>query len=110
MSARVIIGRNVNRRGALAGDLARIRAAELGITRATWFRRVKAGLIPKPPAPPNEAERQKVVKARQLAWRRKQRAAAMAANPFARQQADETLKIPPARPLESHNSPEDIRS
>jgi hypothetical protein len=44
VSERVIIGRNVNRHGQTKGDLARIRAAELGISRATWFRRVKAGL------------------------------------------------------------------
>ena len=100
------VGHNVNRSGPLAGDLGRVRAAELGISRATWFRRVKAGLIPKPPAPPNEAERQRVVKARQLAWRQKQRAAAMAGNPFAqRNQAAVTLSVPTARPLESQKVP-----
>ena len=66
---------NVNRRGALKGDLASIRAAELGISRATWFRRVKVGLIPKPPAPPNEAERRKAWKLRRLERQRAARAA-----------------------------------
>jgi DNA repair protein RadD len=66
MTARAILGRN---RG---GDLAKQRSNELGISRATWFRRVKNGLIEKPPAPANEA-------ARREAWnnRRQERRAAI---------------------------------
>ena len=63
------IGRN---RG---GDLASQRAAALGISRATWFRRVKQGLIEKPAPPPNEAERRKAWNLRRLERRRAQNAA-----------------------------------
>jgi hypothetical protein len=91
MTARAIIGRN---RGA---DLAKQRANELGISRATWFRRVKNGLIEKPSAPPNEA-------ARQAAWNKRREERRRAANHadqtrFARWL--ETLKCPPPTPLES---------
>src|ERR1019366_8006766 len=63
-----IIGRS---RG---GDLAKQRAKELGISRATWFRRVKNGLIEKPPTPPNEA-------ARQAAWNKRREERAGSCNP-----------------------------
>jgi hypothetical protein len=87
-----IIGRS---RG---GDLAKQRAKELGISRATWFRRVKNGLIEKPPAPPNEA-------ARQAAWNKRREERRRAANHadqtrFARWL--ETLKVRAPILLESH--------
>jgi hypothetical protein len=89
MSARLAIGRNVNRHGPLKGDLATHRAKELGISRATWFRRVKQGLVEKPAPPPNEAERHAAWKLRRL---ERQRAAnAVAQSAFARW--IETLKV-----------------
>jgi hypothetical protein len=88
------IGRN---RG---GDLASQRAAALGISRATWFRRVKQGLIEKPAPPPNEAERRKAWNLRRLERRRAQNAADQTA--FARML--ETLKLPPTKRLESQNT------
>jgi hypothetical protein len=92
MTARAIIGRN---RG---GDLAKNRAAELGISRATWFRHVAKGIIEKPAAPPNEATRRAVWNKRREERRRAANHAAQTA--FARWLA--TLKVPPARCLESH--------
>jgi hypothetical protein len=89
------IGRN---RG---GDLASQRAAALGISRATWFRRVKQGLIEKPAPPPNEAERHKAWKLRRLERRRAQNAADQTA--FARML--ETLKLPSTDRLESQTRP-----
>ena len=91
MNERLVIGRN---RG---GDLAKQRATELGISRATWFRRVKQGLIEKPPAPPNEAERRAAWKLRRLERRRAANAADQ--NRFARWL--ETQNLPAARPLET---------
>jgi hypothetical protein len=91
MTVRAIIGRN---RGA---DLATQRAKELGISRATWFRRVKNGLIEKPIAPPNEG-------VRQAAWnkrREERRRAANHADQTAFARWLETLKVPPPTLLES---------
>jgi hypothetical protein len=87
-----IIGRN---RG---GDLAKQRAKELGISRATWFRRVKNGLIEKPSAPPNEAQRK-------AAWykrRQERRRTANAAGQTRFARWLETLSITPPTRLESH--------
>ena len=91
MTARAILGRN---RG---GDLAKQRSNELGISRATWFRRVKNGLIEKPPAPANEA-------ARREAWnnrRQERRRAANHADQTAFARWLETLKVAAPGPLES---------
>jgi hypothetical protein len=92
MTARPIIGRNQG------GDLAKQRANELGISRATWFRRVAKGLIEKPLAPPNEA-------ARQAAWnirRQERRRAANHADQTAFARWLETLKVRAPILLESH--------
>ena len=93
MSAHAIIGRN---RG---GDLAKQRAKGLGISRATWFRRVKKGLIEKPLAPPNEA-------ARRAAWnkrREERRRAAYHADQTRFARWLETLKGPAPGRLESYD-------
>lgn len=91
MNARPIIGRH---RG---GDIAKKRAKELGISRATWFRRVKAGLIEKPAPPPNAAEREATARRR-----RERRRAANVADQTRFARWLETLNIPPPKPLESH--------
>jgi hypothetical protein len=91
MSTRPIIGRH---RG---GDLAKQRAKELGISRATWFRRVKLGLIEKPVPPPNEAERHAAWKLR----REERRRAAVAADQNRFALWLETIRVLAAPPLES---------
>jgi hypothetical protein len=91
MTARATIGRNQG------CDLAKHRANELGISRATWFRRVKNGLIDKPQAPPNEAARREAWNNRRQERRRAANHAAQTA--FARYL--ETLSITAPRPLES---------
>ena len=93
MSERIVIGRN---RG---GDLAKQRAAQLGISRATWFRRVKQGLIEKPVPPPNEAERKKAWELRRAERRR----AANRADQTAFARWLETLSVPPPGTLESQD-------
>ena len=97
-TARPIIGRH------RSGDFARRRAEELGISRATWFRRVKLGLIEKPVPPPNAAAREAAARLRREERQRESRRAANAAdqNWFARWL--ETLNITPPTPLESHGT------
>lgn len=93
MTARQIPGRH---RG---GDMATQRAKELGISRATWFRRVKLGLIEKPAPPPNAAERHAAWKLR----REERRRAANAADQSRFARWIETLKVAPPTRLESHD-------
>jgi hypothetical protein len=96
MSQRSIIGRH---RG---GDIARRRAEELGISRATWFRRVKLGLIEKPAPPPNAAERDAAARLRREERQRERRRAANADDQSRFARWIETLKVTPPQALESH--------